>query len=345
MDEVLTAFWLDGAEPIPVIDQASVSVAREAVRALGRTLGLEPNAIEAAALVASELGHNQLAHARRGRLAVRETLGRVGGGGSRGIEVIAADEGPGIPDPTAALTGTGPRSGSLGIGLSAVRSMAHELDVDVRTHEGSCLWARVFASRPEVRRREVAILGRPCRGEGVSGDDAVFLRSQDALCLGVADGLGHGPLAREAAQAAVVALRAERASVDPAAVLATAHDAVCGTRGAVMAVARIDEVRGEVEHASIGNVVTRVEGHGRSRSFTGSASVLGTPAAARRRAPVEHAVVEPEDAIVMFSDGLSGRLQLGDRPDLKVAAAVTIAQWLMATFARDSDDALVLVAK
>ena len=45
---------------------------------------------------------------------------------------------------------------------------ADEVDIDVRLGEGTCVWARKFAS-PVPKAREVAIFGRPCEGEAVSG--------------------------------------------------------------------------------------------------------------------------------------------------------------------------------
>ena len=94
--------------------------------------------VPAAALVnvASELAHNQLSHAVRGFVEVRETLR----GGDRGIEVIAADAGRGIADPARALEGRGSSGSSLGVGLAAVLELADEVDIDVRLGEGTRTW-------------------------------------------------------------------------------------------------------------------------------------------------------------------------------------------------------------
>src|SRR6185503_17311143 len=104
--------------------------------------------VESLAAAASELAHNQLAHAMRGHIALRA----VDRAGVPGLEVIAADAGPGIADPARALRGEPRRAGSLGVGLSAAQRLSHEMDLDVRGGEGTCVRLRRFAA--PVARRE-----------------------------------------------------------------------------------------------------------------------------------------------------------------------------------------------
>ena len=94
----LTA-WLGDAETIPILDDASVSVAREHVRKLAGEVALAQVATETIAIAATELVRNQLVHARGGRFVVR----RIERRSVRGLELIAADRGPGLVDPTATL--------------------------------------------------------------------------------------------------------------------------------------------------------------------------------------------------------------------------------------------------
>ena len=132
--------------------------------------------------------------ARLGEMAIR----RIERGGVPGIEVLAQDRGKGIVDPTVALAGGDARAepgAGLGIGLGGVYRLADEVDFDVRQGEGTFIAARKF-SEP-VRRQEVAVLARPRPGEEEGGDEALFAWQGDDLFLAVADGLGHGPAARE----------------------------------------------------------------------------------------------------------------------------------------------------
>jgi anti-sigma regulatory factor (Ser/Thr protein kinase) len=207
--------WL-GAPDVLVVDEAAVAVARERVRAVGAGAGLSHELVETTALIASELLMNQLRHAAGGRFAVR-VLERDDGVAA-GLEVIAADRGPGLSDPAAALAGRKTRAGagaesgaaaaaggSLGAGVAAVFRLADEVDVDVRVGEGTCFRARTLVTSPR-QRAEVAIYGTACPGERVAGDDAAFVRTPGGvLLIAVADGLGHGPEARRAAAQAVAA--------------------------------------------------------------------------------------------------------------------------------------------
>jgi anti-sigma regulatory factor (Ser/Thr protein kinase) len=346
MEPILSDVWLDTSDPIVVVDEASVAVVRERVRHEGAGLGLPAEIVGALVNVASELGHNQLAHARSGEIGVRP----IRRGGTPGIEIVAADGGPGIAAPTEAVRGTprdAPREGtaaraSLGIGLSAVLELSDEVDVDTRVGEGTCVWARKFA-QPVARRRQVGIYGRPCPGETVSGDDGGFVRTDDDLLIGIADGLGHGPPAREASRPAIATLRAGTLwAVDR--ILTECHDALHETRGVVMAAARIRESNEAVDVACIGNVSVHVYGPGKARRASGPSFILG----ARGRRPkvvVEEQSLASRDVLVLFTDGLSSHVDLDGELDLLREHPIVIAHQLVERFQRDNDDVLVLVAR
>jgi hypothetical protein len=294
--------------------------------------------VATAALVtaASELAHNQLRHGAGGGVAVR----RIERGDQVGLEVVAADEGPGIADVARALEGrrTDPRS--LGAGLSAVLELSDEVDFDVRLAEGTCIRARKFPSL-KVRHRRVGVYGRPCQGEQSSGDDAVLVRSAGSLLVGVVDGLGHGPLAREASfRARTTAL--DRPELATAALLGQVDAELRGTRGAVMSVARVPQVEGDLEVSCVGNVGLHVYGMGGSRRFGGSSFVLGAPGPSRV-VRTETAPFGRHDVLVVFSDGITSRLDLRDERELLREHPIVIAQRVVERFGRGHDDVLALV--
>lgn len=329
--------WLDGLEATPVRDEASISLVRGEVRQRGALAGLDAHAIESLAAAASELGHNHLRHAVRGHIAVRA----VERGGVPGLEVIAADAGPGIADPARALLGEPRVSGSLGVGLSAAQRLSHEMDLDVRAGEGTMVRLRRFAS--PVVRREVAILSRPREGEHVSGDDAVAIATPAGLLLAVADGLGHGELARAASAAVIDAVRAAP-DHELAEVLAACGLAVRETRGAVAALARIDPDGRSVAIAGAGNVTGMVYGPRSAHRTLGTAHVLGssqrTPRFDTQRFPLE-----AHHTVVLFSDGIASRADLADELEVLRQPPIAVAQRLMEKFGRRDDDVLVLVAR
>jgi anti-sigma regulatory factor (Ser/Thr protein kinase) len=339
MDSFLIERWMAGLDPLPILDEASVSVARERVRALGAKVGLSPDDVGRLAIVMSELAMNQLVHGRRGVVAERA----IERDGVPGVEIIAADEGPGIADPERALSDEPRPRGSLGAGLSSVLRLSDEVDFDVRVGQGTCIAARKLARRG-ARRREVAIFGRPADGERVSGDDAGFVRLADgALMVGLADGLGHGHDALDASSKAIDVLLA-RADQRPADLLEECDRALAGTRGAVMAAVHLDDALGELVHASAGNVEARAFGPRTSRGFAGWAFVLGARRAPRPKLREERAPIHAGEALVLFSDGLSTRARIDDEPGLLQRHPILVAARLMKDFARGNDDATVMVA-
>jgi anti-sigma regulatory factor (Ser/Thr protein kinase) len=344
------ATWIGKDDALSVLDEASVSVVRDRVRGEGARIGLDPVALAQLVNVASELAHNQLVHATGGFIVVREAL-RVNG--QRGLEVVAADRGAGIANPTAALSGRrsmksgapveasgGGGARSLGVGLAAVCELTDELDIDVRLGEGTCIWARKFGG-PKVRARRVGVFGRPYPGEGRSGDDAAFVRTPAGLCLSVADGLGHGDEARRASIRAVRTVKDTPGS-DPQALLILCHKALAGTRGAVMAVGRVDDA-GELEMGLTGNVSAHVYGPEVTRRLAGPSFVLGA-AGPTPRVLVEKLKLGPREMLVLFSDGIRTRMDLTGERDLLHEHPVIVAQAVIERFGREDDDALVLVA-
>src|SRR5687768_10085335 len=98
---------------------------------------------------------------------------------------------------------------------------------------------------------------RPHPTETVSGDAWAAWELAGRWRVGVVDGLGHGPLASEAAQAALVSMgQSLELSVTEA--LERCHAALSGTRGAAVSVAEIDLTRGVLTYGGVGNVEARV---------------------------------------------------------------------------------------
>jgi anti-sigma regulatory factor (Ser/Thr protein kinase)/serine/threonine protein phosphatase PrpC len=335
--ETLLSRWLEGLDAVLTLDEGSVSEARERVRVVGRAQGLPETEVERMAIVVSELARNQLAHAHGGAVAVLP----VARGGVPGVEVIAADRGAGIADPTAALSGQGNAVGSMGAGLASVVRQADEVDFDVRWGEGTCVRARKYAVPPPYR-SEVGLIGRAYPGERISGDHALWIWSEEALVVGVADGLGHGPEAREAADRAMERMR-ERPLLAPEHILDHCDVGLKGTRGAAMGIVRLERRSGALSQVCMGNIATLVCRPGRVEIMGCSPGVLGIPRQ-QVRAIRSESWLRPGELLVMHTDGLSSRTTMEDAVLLRHHPLV-VAHELVRRFAKNHDDALVLVAR
>jgi anti-sigma regulatory factor (Ser/Thr protein kinase) len=335
--ETLLSRWLEGIDAALTLDEGSVSAARERVRTVGRAQGLAEPEVERMAIVVSELARNQLAYAHGGAVAVLPVTRR----GVPGVEVIAADKGKGIADPTAALSGQGNVTGSMGAGLAGVVRQADEVDFDVRWGEGTCVRARKYATPPPYR-SEVGLLGRAYPGEPLSGDHGLWIWSEEALVVGVVDGLGHGSEAREAADRAMELMR-ERPSLAPEQMLEHCDVGLQGTRGAALGVVRLDRQNGALSQACVGNIATLVCRPGQVDAMSCTPGVLGI---SRQRARATRGVsrLRPGEMLVMHTDGLSTRTTVEDAVLLR-RHPLEVAHALMRSFSKNHDDALVLVVR
>jgi len=86
----------------------------------------------------SELARNIVRYAARGEI----TLRLVDDGGRRGVEVLAADAGPGIPDVALAMQDGFSTSSSLGLGLPGVRRLMDEFEISSEFGKGTTVTAR-----------------------------------------------------------------------------------------------------------------------------------------------------------------------------------------------------------
>ncbi len=339
MEALLIEEWLRDLDPVFVIDDASLSLVRERVKATAAEGGVASEIADRAVLVATELGRNHLRHARSGRIGVHV----VRRGEHRGLELVAADRGPGLVDVATAIDAMPRAEGTLGVGIGAIRRLSSEVDFDIRLGEGMQVRARLF-DRAAPRRREVGIYGRPHEEEKVSGDHARAHRKGDALVLSVCDGLGHGPLARDASVAAMQVFD-ERADDAPAHILEACHQALGATRGVVMAVCRVAEDTGTLATASAGNIDVQICTARSVRRIGGSSAVVG----GRRGPPIKvRADLVPftdGELVIVTTDGISSKMSIEDDVALVRAHPIVVAQRILERFGRANDDALVLVAR
>jgi hypothetical protein len=314
--------------PLRVFDSASSVRAVETARSEASRLQFASEIAESIAVVTSELcGH--LLEQRGGELFVRA----VDREGIIGIEIEAAEDGGHIE-----------HAARLFERLATCRRLADELDLDVRINESTAARARKFRA-PIPFRSEFGIVGRMCQGERVSGDDALVLRTEDSILVGVADGLGHGSEAREASAEAVRIMDTARAVGAVSSVMREIEAGIVGTRGAVMAIARIHPGSESMEHAGVGDIGTHIYRPRESQRFPSVPGTLGSHFIPRARIRPETAPFHRGELLVMFTDGLTSRTDITHDLELQREHPFLIAESLLARFGRTSDDALVLVLR
>jgi len=258
----------------PVADESDCGAVRRAVAHCADKLGATPNTRGRAELVATELATNLVRHAKPGGWVLVRPVP------PGEIELIAVDHGPGIADLAAALNGRSTTPGSLGCGLAAVRRASSHFDVYSEPGRGTSVLSVVDLADPRPGPGPRAWGGVSVGVNDVCGDGWAVAELDHAIAVAVADGLGHGPKASLAAEAALTAFAAQPADIDSLA--ARANEAVRNTRGAALTACLIDRDRQELRYLALGNVNGRVVSAAGERGLVLSPGTLGLKAAPPR---------------------------------------------------------------
>jgi len=182
----------------------------------------------------------------------------------------------------------------------------------------------------------------PKPGEEISGDGwAEYHQPGGRSLFLVADGLGHGPMAAGASAAAIDTFR-KNTRFDPGRIAEAINAALWGTRGAAIAVVKVDTGRQTVLFSGIGNISSHILSAGAS---VGMLSYNGTAGGEISKIR-EIAYPWPEGAIlIMHSDGLATHWKISQYPGLIRKHPSLIAGVLYRDHSRRNDDVTVLVAK
>jgi anti-sigma regulatory factor (Ser/Thr protein kinase) len=327
---------------LPVSEASQVGEARRQATQLAERIGFDDAGSARVALIVAELATNLAKHARDGELLVHP-LERLG---NPGLEILSVDRGPGMLNTGACLRDGYSTTGSPGTGLGAVARQSESLDVFSPSPAGTALLVRLWSGglQPKETVENVSI-GAACvpkPGEVDCGDAwAAEAGEGRRLFLMVADGLGHGLGAADAARQAVKSFRANARS-GPVAILRAMNQALRATRGAAVAVADLDLDERTVRYAGVGNISGSVLSAGEPRSLV---SHNGTVGHAFSRVQ-EFAYPFPRGALlVLHSDGLGTRWDLSAYPGLAGRAPGLVAGVLYRDFQRGRDDVTVLVAR
>ena len=123
---------------VPIDRDVDIVSARQKGRELASQCGFPSTDLAVVATAISELARNIVRYAARGEIILR----LVDDHGRRGVEVVAADDGPGIPDIGLAMQDGYSTSGSLGLGLPGVRRLMDEFEITSDFGKGTTVTVR-----------------------------------------------------------------------------------------------------------------------------------------------------------------------------------------------------------
>jgi phosphoserine phosphatase RsbX len=184
---------------------------------------------------------------------------------------------------------------------------------------------------------------RPMPGEDISGDRHVAASAAHGLAIAVIDGLGHGPEAAHAAGKAADVVEGHP-DAQPEELVRRCHEALQGTRGAAITIVSIDAHSEELVWLGVGNVQATIlqseVAEGRGREWVPlRGGVVGYVLPALRSGRVQ---LQRDDVLVLATDGVRPVFGAWPAPN---QAPTAVAERILGEQGRDSDDALVLVAR
>ena len=117
----------------PLRSEHDIVLARQLVRKLSQEIGFSLVDQTKMVTAASELARNALVYGRGGTMHWQILQQEP----KRGLKLLFADEGPGIPNLDLALTDGWTSGTGLGMGLTGAKRLVNEFDIDSRVGAGT----------------------------------------------------------------------------------------------------------------------------------------------------------------------------------------------------------------
>jgi anti-sigma regulatory factor (Ser/Thr protein kinase) len=321
---------------VPIQDPSQVGEARRVAAAIAARIGFNQTEVGGVSIAVTELATNLLKHGGGGEMILNS---------GQGLEILALDKGSGIRDLPESMRDGFSTAGTPGGGLGAVRRLSSALDIYNAPKLGAAIRAGFGpASSHNPAPLSAGGLSIAVQGEQVCGDAWATHSAPYGMTILVADGLGHGPGAAEASGKAVEVFT-RNPGLSPKDHIEAIHLGLRDTRGAAVAVARLDITRGQVVFAGLGNicgVIVSEDGcHHSMVSHNGTAGMHQVI-----RTLQEFTYPFPPGALAIFhSDGLATHWKLSSYPGLARRHPTLVSAVLYRDFTRVRDDVTVVTAR
>lgn len=321
-----------------ISDPTGVAYARRLACDFAIQAGMPESRVGKLAIVVTELATNLLKYAGTGDILC-QTFDDADG---MGIQILSLDKGPGMADVECCLRDGFSTAGSLGHGLGAITRQSDQLRIYSRPQLGTVVCSRFVLQLPSSAAAvQVGTAMSPYPGEVLCGDGWAWKLTKAGVTLLVVDGTGHGSEASRAVEAArqVFATYGDDGCAD---LLQRLHRALLPTRGAAIAIARIDAAAASIRYAGIGNISGTLVSDGRSTHMISHNGIAG------HLNPRIREFVYPytgNPLVIMHTDGLTSRWNLAAYPGLMAQHPALLAGVILRDFRRGRDDALAVAMR
>lgn len=324
-----------------IVDPSHVGEARRVAGDLARKAGAKEGQLGRIAIVATEMATNIVKHT--GGAGGMIVIDRFSDAQGTGLELLALDKGPGMTDIGASLSDGYSTAGSAGTGLGAISRQADQFAVYSRGGLGVALLARFVFISPttDVTATDLGVIRDTYPGETVCGDGWALDIGPRGPTLFVVDGSGHGQFAAQAAEIATKIFE-QHAGEDCVALVERIHRGLAPTRGAALAVARVDRAQQLIRFVGVGNIAGSLIIGAEARQMVSHNGIAGHVAPRIREFTYP---ISGTPCVVLHSDGLSNRWRMADYPGLVACHPSLIAGILYRDFRRGRDDATIAVIR
>jgi anti-sigma regulatory factor (Ser/Thr protein kinase) len=320
-----------------VSDRSQVAEARRRISDEAAKIGVPQDRIGQTDIVVTELATNLLKHGGGGFIHARP----YDDAGGSGLEVLAMDGGKGMADVGRCMEDGYSTAGSPGTGLGAIKRLTDDMRTYSRAGLGTAIMARIRQRPGSGRGMLVGAVLAPYPGEQVCGDNWSFRQTPGGPTLLLADGAGHGVEAARAPEAAsqTFAANAHRTCEE---IVDALHRALAPTRGAAVAVARVDMAARTVRFVGVGNISGILVHSNGTRHMVSHNGTAGHVAPRIREFTYEF---DADPLVILHSDGLATRWDIASYPGLTVQHPSLVAGVLLRDHRRGRDDASVVAMR
>ncbi len=190
----------------------------------------------------------------------------------------------------------------------------------------------------KVRWVRLGVVSRPIKSLETNGDAYLFVEWKGQTLMAVIDGLGHGGGAYRASQKAREYVEAHAAE-DVEEIIRGCDRHIRKTRGVSIGLVRIDRNTSRFSCCGVGNVEMRILNK-RSRHPLSRAGIVGYSLRKIRKFEYPY---DPAGVVILYSDGISSRLDLSKYPHLR-RDPQRVAEQVIDQWGKETDDATILIA-
>lgn len=184
-------------------------------------------------------------------------------------------------------------------------------------------------------------LVRPLINSLECGDAGIIKEFDGKIFFGLIDVLGHG---KDAYKLAVITREflEKNYQHEPVEIIKRLHEHIKGTRGLVAGIGILDLKSNLLKYAGMGNISLKICNQNKTKNIIYKDGIIGYIISTPRQEEIK---LFPNEAIIVYTDGVKERFTLKNCPELLHEDAKTMAARIIQKFGRESDDAACIVIK